>query len=142
MQNEVDTPRQVTVPPSGPRLDLNAVLGCEYGNYPWDHWHRWAIAEGLDSDPAGAGRLLIRKAYQHGWDPWLQSLCGWGDDGQALLALALRSPRTARRRWDILMRTDGLRGDYSPRSVEWVWGYLRADAQRLMVALGSQPSAR
>lgn len=128
--------------PPRARLDLNAVLGCEYGNYPWDHWHRWAIAQGLDPDLAGSGRLLIREAYQHGWEPWLQSICGWGGDGQALLVLALRSPRTARRQWDILMRTDGLRGDYRPRSVEWAWGYLRADARRLLLTLTARSSAR
>lgn len=118
-----------------PKLDLDAVLGCMYGDYPWDHWHCWAIAKGLDRDLAGSGRLLIREAYQHGWEPWLQSLCGWSDDGQALLAHALRFPKAARRRWDILMRTDGLRGDYRPRTVEWVWGDLRADAQRLLSTL-------
>jgi len=121
--------------PPKPRLDLNAVLGCQYGHYPWDDWHRWAMAQGLGQDLAGSGRLLIREAFQHGWDPWLQSLCGWSDDGQALLALALRSPRAADRQWDILMRTDGLRGDYRARSTEWVYGYLKADAGRLLASL-------
>jgi len=121
-----------------PRLDLNAVLGCAYGDYPWDHWHRWAIAQGLDENLAGSGRLLIREAYQHGWESWLQSRCGWSDDGQTLLAHALRFPQAARRRWDILMRTDGLRGDYRPRSTEWVWAYLRPDAQRLLSTLNPQ----
>ena len=93
---------------------------------------------GLDENLAGSGRLLIREAYQHGWEPWLQSLCGWGDDGQALLAHALRFPKAARRRWDILMRTDGLRGDYRPRSTEWVWGCLRPDARRLLSTLNPQ----
>jgi len=122
-----------SLPP--PHLDLNAVLGCQYGHYPWDDWHRWAMAEGLDQDLAGSGRLLIREAFQHGWDPWLQSLCGWSDDGQALLAYALRFPKAADRQWDILMRTDGLRGDYRERSTEWVYGYLKADARRLLASL-------
>jgi len=128
------TPRQKPKV-TAPRLDLNAVLGCEYGDYPWDHWHRWAIAQGLDEDLAGSGRLLIREAFNHDWDACLKSLCGWSDDGQALLAYALRSPRAARRRWEILMRTDGLRGDYRPRSTDWTWGYLRADARRLASTL-------
>ena len=123
-----------------PPLDLNAVLGCQYGHYPWDDWHRWAMAEGLDKDLAFAGRLLIREAYQHGWDPWLQSLCGWHDDGQALLACALRFPKAADRQWDILMRTDGLRGDYHKRSTEWEYGYLKADARRLLASLAKQSS--
>ena len=121
-----------------PRLDLNAVLGCAYGDYPWDRWQRWAIAQGLDQDLAGSGRLLIREAYQHDWSEDLKSLCGWSDDGQALLAHALRFPKAAGRRWDVLMRTDGLRGDYRPRSVEWVWGYLRTNAQRLLSTLNRE----
>ena len=124
---------QTSQPP--PRLDLDAVLGCEYGRYPWDGWHRWALAQGLGEDLAGSGRLLIREAFNHTWEPWLRNLCGWSDDGQALLALALRSPATAHRQWDILMRTDGLRGDYRSRSTEWVWGYLKSDARRLQATL-------
>jgi hypothetical protein len=135
------SPTQRTTPPtsSPPRLDLDAVLRCSYGHYPWDDWHRWAIAQGLNEDLAGLGRLLVREAYQHGWEPWLQSLCGWSDDGQALLALALRTPKAARRQWDILMRTDGLRGDYRPRSTEWTWGYLKSDAQRLLATIHQDP---
>lgn len=114
-----------------PKLNLDAVLDCTFGNYPWDKWHAWALAQGLDAELAGQGRLLIREAFNHGWEGWLQSVCGWSDDGQALLARALRSPKAARRQWDILMRTDGLRGDCRPRSTEWTWGYLRADAKRL-----------
>jgi hypothetical protein len=116
-------------PQLNPNFDVCARM---FGHYPWDDWHGYALAHGLDAGLAGQGRLLIREAFNHGWQSWLQSLCGWGDDGQALLALALRSPRTARRQWEILMRTDGLRGDYRPRSTEWTWGYLRADAQRLL----------
>jgi hypothetical protein len=115
--------------------DLDAVCACTFGHYPWDDWHRHALARGLDAELAGLGRLLIREAFNHGWEAWLQNLCGWSDDGQALLAFALRSPRQAQRQWDVLMRTDGLRGDYRARSTEWVYGFLRADAQRLLVQL-------
>lgn len=114
------------------------VCACTYGHYPWDDWHGWVLAQGLDADLAGFGRLLVREAFNHGWEPWLQACCGWGDDGAALLAFALRSPQAARRQWDILMRTDGLRGDYPPRSTEWTWGYLRTDAQRLAARLYKQ----
>jgi hypothetical protein len=125
--------------PPKPKLDPGFdVCARTFGHYPWDDWHGWALAKGLDAELAGQGRLLIREAYNHGWQPWLQSLCGWGDDGQALLALALRSPRAARHQWDILMRTDGLRGDCRPRSTEWTWGYLRADAKRLAARLYQQ----
>jgi len=123
--------------------DLDAVCACTFGNYPWDDWQRHARARGLDDELAGQGRLLIREAFNHGWEAWLQNLCGWGDDGQALLAFALRAPKTARRQWDLLMRTDGLRGDYPSRNTEWTWGFLRADAQRLLAqlsTLNSQPN--
>ena len=132
--------------PSGPNAaapptlnpDLDAVCACSFGCYPWDDWERHALARGLDADLAGLGRLLVREAFNHGWEAWLQNLCGWSDDGQALLAFALRAPKLARRQWDILMRTDGLRGDYPSRRTEWTWGFLRADAQRLLDQLGKE----
>lgn len=126
-----------SLPP--PELDPGFdVCARTFGQYPWDDWKRWALMKGLDAELAGQGRLLIREAYNHGWQPWLQSLCGWSDDGQALLALALRSPQAARRQCDILMRTDGLRGDYRPRTTEWSYGFLRADAKRLAARLYKQ----
>jgi hypothetical protein len=141
-ENAVSSPRLI--------LDLEVVCACSFGGYPWDDWERYALARGLDAELAGLGRLLIREAFNHGWELWLQNLCGWGDDGQALLAFALRAPKTARRQWDILMRTDGLRGDYPPsrrfgvaspaRSTAWTWGFLRADARRLWETLQSQPA--
>jgi len=130
------TPVAKTSPP--PKLDLESVLSCEYGHYPWDDWERWAMAQGLNRNLAGQGRLLIREAYQHAWDDYLKVHCGWRDDGQALLAQALRSPKTALRQWDVLMRTDGLRGDYRSRCLDWTWGWLKADARRLHSTLNPQ----
>jgi hypothetical protein len=111
------------------------VLSCSFGHYPWDDWERRALDAGVAKELAGLGRAVMREAYQHDWTDELKSLCGWRDDGQALLTFALRAPKTARRQWDILMRTDGLRGDYRARSTEWVYGFLRADAQRLAARL-------
>ena len=105
-----------SVPP--PRLDTANVLGCAYGQYPWDDWQRWAEARGLDADLAGLGRLVIREAYNHGWEERLLLLCGWRDDGQRMLKLALRSPQIAQQRWQRLLDTDGGRG-------EWVNGEWR-----------------
>ena len=131
------TPSAETSPPQlNPALD--AVCACSFGHYPWDDWHRHALARGLDAELAGQGRLLVREAFNHSWDSWLQSLCGWSDDGQALLACALRAPKTARRQWEILMRTDGLRGDYPSPEQHWTWGFLRADARRLLSTLNSR----
>lgn len=134
--------QNAAAPPSPPKLkaDLDAVCDCTFGHYPWDAWERYALARGLDAELTGLGRLLLREAFNHGWESWLQSVCGWSDDGQALLAFALRAPKAARRQWDILMRTDGLRGDYRPRSTDWTWGFLRADARRLLSTLNQQPS--
>jgi hypothetical protein len=134
------SPENAAAPPPKLNPDLDAVCACSFGGYPWDDWERHALASGLDADLAGLGRLLIREAFNHGWESWLQSHCGWSDDGRALLAFALRAPKTARRQWDILMRTDGLRGDYPARSTDWTWGFLRADAQRLLATLQSQPA--
>jgi hypothetical protein len=131
-ENAVAAPRLI--------LDMDVVCACSFGGYPWDDWERYALACGLDAELAGLGRLLIREAFNHGWDAWLQNLCGWSDDGQALLALALRAPKRARRQWDILLRTDGLRGDYPAHSTNWTWGFLRTDARRVLVTLQSQPS--
>ena len=119
-----------------PKLDLRFnVCACSFGHYPWDEWERWALACGLDADLAGQGRRLIREAYNHGWESWLQLLCGWGDDGQALLAFALRSPEKARWCFSRLMDTDGLRGDVHPQTGEWTWGYLRLDVRRVLSTL-------
>jgi len=132
------------VAPPQPKLnpDLDAIGACTYGHYPWDVWERYALSRGLDAELAGLARLLIREAFNHAWAFWLQNLCGWGDDGQALLTFGLRAPKAARRQWDILMRTDGLRGDYPKRSTDWTWGFLRADARRLLVQLTTQKSNR
>jgi hypothetical protein len=111
------------------------VLDRTYGHYPWDEWHDYALARGLAPDLAGLGRLLIREAFNHDWPDWLKPACGWRDDGQALLAFALRSPKEARRQWQLLFRTDGLRGDYPGRGIEWVYGFLKPDAQRLLESL-------
>jgi hypothetical protein len=102
-----------------PRLDESRVLGCEYLHYPWDDWERWALAQGLDRDLAGVARLTIREAYQHQWSDRLKSLCGWRDDGGRMLRLALRSPEKARQRWNRLLETDGLRGEYDEKTGQW-----------------------
>jgi hypothetical protein len=115
-----------------PGLDESRVLDCKPFHYPWE---RWALAQGLDPSVAGQARLLIREAFNHDWSEELRTLCGWRDDGQALFKLARRAPKKALRQWDILMRTDGLRGDDHPTTKEWTWGYLRPDAERLLSLL-------
>jgi hypothetical protein len=105
------------------RLDESRVIGCEYLHYPWDEWEQWALAQGLDSDLAALARLTIREAYQHQWSDRLKSLCGWRDDGRRMLRFALRSPEKARKRWNRLLDTDGLRGEYDEKTGQWISYY-------------------
>jgi len=131
------TPLPQSQPPRvpKPRLDPARVMECEVLHYPWDDWERWALSRGLEPGVAGQARLLIREWFNHAWDPSLRRICGWSDDGRALFERARRSPKRALAQWDILMRTDGLRGDYHPRTKEWTWGYLASDAERLLFTL-------
>jgi len=103
-----------------PRLNLGTVLECPYGQYPWDDWKSWAMDRGVPNDLAVLGRAVIREAYQHGWPDRLKSLCGWRDNGQRMVKLALRSPETARRRWQQLLDTDGNRGHHDEQTGQWV----------------------
>lgn len=95
------------------------VLPCAFGHYPWDDWERDALAAGVPKDLAGLGRLTVREAYQHDWSDRLKSLCGWYDRGRRMIRLALRSPETARNRWQWLLDTDGHRGEYDEKTGEW-----------------------
>ena len=80
------------------------------GEYPWDEWQGRARAAGVTEELAMLGRSVIREAYQHDWPAKLQSECGWDDDGEAMIELALKDPARADRRWRWLMETDGERG--------------------------------
>lgn len=82
----------------------------ENGDYPWDHWKKWALEDGVSKDLAELGRGLIREADQHCWSEALQAECGWADDGRAMIELALKHPEEARKRWLELLSTDGERG--------------------------------
>jgi len=93
---------------------------CVYGQYPWDAWKRVAQGAGVLEELAVLGRAVMREAYQHCWCERFYRLCGWGDGGRCMIALALRSPETARRRWEWLMETDGQRVDRWD-NYEWVW---------------------
>ena len=94
------------------------VLACSVGHYPWDDWERVALAAGLPEELAGLGRAVMREAYQHGWPPRLQSLCGWRDEGRRMLQFALRAPAKARYRWHRLLETDGYRGEW--KNGQWI----------------------
>lgn len=123
--------------PPSPKLDptWEVVCACSLGHYPWDDWERWALAQGLDPRVAGQARLLIREWFQHSWANELKTVCGWSDDGRALFRQARRAPKKALAHWEILMRTDGMRGDIHPQTHEWTWGHLQPDAKRLLTLL-------
>jgi len=97
---------------------LNGQGFCVCGQYPWDHWQKMAKLRGVPEDLATLGRSLMREAHQHSWGDRLRSLCGWNDEGRRMIALALRSPKTAKQRWSWLMETDGQRVD--PATYEWI----------------------
>ena len=93
---------------------------CTYGQYPWDFWEKRAVARGVPSDLANLGRAVMREADQHMWEPLLQALCGWEDEGEGMIELALMAPKQARFVWEKLLDTDGCRGSYHPKTGEWI----------------------
>jgi hypothetical protein len=121
MQSHLTPSPKIAVP--RPVLDESRIGECEYLHYPWDDWERWAIDQGLDRNMAALARLTIREAYQHNWDERLKSLCGWRDHGKRMLKFALRSPEKARYRWNRLLETDGYRGEYDPKTGQWISYY-------------------
>jgi hypothetical protein len=109
----------MTLRPDYPAALDGRVLSCAFGHYPWDDWERAALAAGVPKDLAGLGRLTMREAYQHQWSDRLKSLCGWRDEGRRMIRLALRSPKTAGKRWQRLLDTDGGRGEYDAQTGQW-----------------------
>jgi hypothetical protein len=70
------------------RLRLQTPGYCPYGHYPWDYWEKRALAAGVPKELAALGRAVMREAHQHCWDELLQIVCGWEDNGEAMIALA------------------------------------------------------
>lgn len=109
---------------NGPYVESLEILQsqgyCTYGQYPWDHWQTAALAAVVPAELASLGRSVMREAHQHAWSERLKSLCGWNDKGKRMIRLALRSPKTADKRWRHLLDTDGLRGRWDEKTGEWV----------------------
>jgi hypothetical protein len=93
---------------------------CVYGQYPWDFWEKRARTRGVPQELAGLGRALMREADQHLWEPKLQTLCGWADEGEAMIRLALSAPERAVFMWRQLLDTDGCRGCYDAETGQWI----------------------
>ena len=105
------------------RQSLETLRGqhhCTYGQYPWDFWERRALARGVPQQLAGLGRAVMREADQHMWEPRLRALCGWEDEGEAMIELALAGPGRAFVTWQTLLDTDGCRGSYDAETGEWI----------------------
>ena len=103
-------------------------------DYPWDHWVARARVDGVGEELAGLGRSLVREFFQHGWSPKLGPFCGYGDPaGARMIAFAKDVPEIAGERWQWLLDTDGLRGEW--RNGNWrPWS--EAEAQRALIQLG------
>jgi hypothetical protein len=69
----------------------------------WERWFERAIEQGLDEDLASLGRSLICEAHMQRWDPERRAECGWFDDGEEMLELALLDPEHAQARWRALL---------------------------------------
>ena len=92
------------------------VQHCQPGSYPWDFWQTRALETELANELAVLGRAVMREAVQHNWRPRLQAECGWNDEGEAMLELALSKPRQAAKRWEHLLQTDGEIGFFNPET--------------------------
>ena len=90
-----------------PAADRNATRP---GYFPWDAWESRARGVGLADELAALGGIVIRDAYQHGWPVELRTRCGWADDGDEMLALALAAPAQAGDEWERLLEADGSEG--------------------------------
>jgi hypothetical protein len=80
------------------------------GDRPWDDWCKRAIAACVSAELAALGRAVMREAHVSGWQEDARIACGWLDDGQAMIALALANPARAEQTWSRLLETQGALG--------------------------------
>jgi hypothetical protein len=73
--------------------------------FEWEWWQAEALERGLDEDFAALGRAVLREAVQHNWGPQLRVVCC----GEVLDEVLFQAPRQARRLYEALLETDGLR---------------------------------
>ena len=74
--------------------------------FQWDWWQEDAVERGLDPDLASLGRAVIRETHQHSWSGQAAALCR--DD--VVERLLTGAPDLAKRLYEVLLETDGLRG--------------------------------
>lgn len=80
--------------------------------YGWDYWEEDALARGLDPGLATLGRAVIRETDQHRWGGVAARLAEAG----VVEELLARSPELARRLYEVLLETDGLRYAWAEES--------------------------
>ena len=88
-------------------LDLPFDPSVGPGNFPWDLWEQKARDAGVADALAGIGRSVMREAVQHSWTAELMSECGWDDEGNQMIELALKDATSAENRWRYLLDSDG-----------------------------------
>jgi hypothetical protein len=72
----------------------------------WERWFERAVEEGVEEDLATLGRSLIREARLLGFRDERLAQCGWMDEGEAMLQLALLDPEAAEEAWHTLLDDD------------------------------------
>src|SRR4051794_39643550 len=112
---EETTPAKALLPSYWPEPMIDAVmaearLGASRATEPseplWERWFERALEDGVDEDLASLGRSLIREARIQGWHGERLTECGWLDDGEAMLELAVLNPERAGARWRALLDGD------------------------------------
>lgn len=100
------------LPSYWPQRMMDAVLaeaqrgvphGVESSEPLWERWFDRAREDGVDEDLASLGRSVIREARMQRWHGERLTECGWADDGEAMLELALLDPERAAARWQALL---------------------------------------
>jgi hypothetical protein len=93
-------PEQVTEAVLAEATQLPGLAPPPAGAAPlWERWFERALEEGVDEDLASLGRSVIQECCLQRWDEDLRAECGWFDDGEGMLELALLEPDVARTRW-------------------------------------------
>ena len=73
--------------------------------YHWDFWAKDALERGLDRDLVILGRAVIRETDQHAWS----GLAARFAEEHVVERLLRRAPEQAKRLYELLLDTDGLR---------------------------------